>query len=57
MCVVNTGCFGQSRPCFNRYVTVGFRREGQNHFCCVNRGIELRLAFACAFGGDFVQAA
>ena len=56
MRVVNAGEFTQRFPCFNRHMTVGFRREGQDHFGRINRGIEFWLTFTRTFGGDFVQA-
>ncbi len=50
--MVTTGKLTQRRPGFHRHLTVGFRCQGKDHLCRINRRVQHWLAFgrAVCFG-------
>ena len=57
MRMVTAGKFTQRRPGFHRHLTVGFRRQGEDHLRGIQRGINQRSAFCRAFAFGVVQLA
>ena len=55
--MVAAGDFAQRLPSFFRNMTVGFRRQRQNHLGRIDGGFDFRLAFARAFGLHAVEFA
>ena len=55
--VIASGKLAQCRPGFHRDVAVGFRGQGQDHLCRINRRVQHRLAFRRAVRFGVVELA